>query len=467
MRLIMKFGGTSLANAKRIMDVIKIIGERKKEDEVVVVVSALAGVTDMLVDTAKKISEGEVSESEIKVLIGDLFERHRKLAVEVLSDKEMELVLLELERFSIELEKLLIGIRYVGELTPRTFAYVVSFGERLSAPIINGALNTNNIKSGWFTGYDAGIVTDSKYEKAAPLWDHTMKNVKKRLEKALKEMVPVVTGFISKDSAGRITTLGRGGSDYTAAILGVALDADEVWIWTDVDGIMTTDPRLVKEAKTIPVISYIEAMELAYFGAKVLHPKSIEPAMEKGVPVRVKNTLNPTAPGTLIVKEQEKTREVVKAVSVMSSVTLITISGVGMIGVPGVAAKSFSALAEKNVNILMISQGSSEVNISFVIEAQDLDRAVETLRRRFEKKDIVRKVDYNEDVAIIAIIGSGMKGTKGVAARLFTAVAEAGVNVLMIAQGSSEVNISFVVLEKNARKAAKALHNEFIIKQNN
>jgi aspartate kinase len=461
MKLIMKFGGTSLANPESITDVCRIIAERK-EDEIVVVVSALAGVTDMLIDTAKKVSEGEILEDEIKEFIGKLFEKHRLIAKDVLSEKEMELVLIELEKFSMELEKVLIGVGYVGELTPRSYAYIVSFGERLSAPIISGALSSCEIKSAWFSGYDAGIVTDSKFERADPIWDSTMKNVKERLKKLEKDTVPVITGFISGDAAGRITTLGRGGSDYTAAILGAAVDADEVWIWTDVDGIMTTDPRLVPDAKTIPVISYIEAMELAYFGAKVLHPKSIEPAMEKGVPVRVKNTFNPSGQGTLIVREQEKTRQVVKAVSVMTNVTMVTISGVGMIGVPGVAANSFSALAEEKVNILMISQGSSEVNITFIIESQDLSKAVGVLESRFQNKEIVRKIDYNTDVAIIAIIGAGMKGTRGVAARLFTAVADAGVNVLMIAQGSSELNISFVVLEKDAKKAARALHDEFI-----
>ncbi|GBE18414.1 bifunctional aspartokinase/homoserine dehydrogenase 1 [archaeon BMS3Abin16] len=460
----MKFGGTSLADAQRIAGVCKLVGSRKG-DEVVVVVSALAGVTDTLFSQAQKISEGELSEEEIKSFIGELFERHRVVARELLSEKELELVLIELERFSLELEKILIGIRYVGELTPRSTAYVVSFGERLSAPIVSGALNSCGVKSVWFTGYDAGIITDSRYEKASPIWESTMQTVKERLENLLKDSVPVVTGFISGDALGRITTLGRGGSDYTAAIVGAAIDAEEVWIWTDVDGIMTTDPRLVSEAQTIPVISYIEAMELAFFGGKVLHPKSIEPAMEKGVPVRVKNTFNPDGLGTLIVKEQEKAREVVKAVSVMTHATLVTISGVGMIGVPGVAAKTFSALAEEKINILMISQGSSEANISIVIESQDLDKAIKIVTEKFADKDIVRRVDYNNDVAIIAVIGAGMKGTKGVAARLFTSVSKADVNVLMIAQGSSEVNISCVVEEKDAKKAAQALHQEFITKK--
>jgi len=462
MRLVMKFGGTSLANAKRIRDVCRIISERRG-DEVVVVVSALAGVTDMLVDTARKVSEGELSEDEIKDFVGELLERHRGIADEVLDERQLELVLIELQRFSVELEKVLTGIHYVGELTPRSYAYVISFGERFSAPIVSGALNSSGIRSRWFTGYDAGIVTDSSYERAAPLWDATMRNVRSRLQGLLREMVPVVTGFIAGDEEGRTTTLGRGGSDYTAAIIGAAIDAEEVWIWTDVDGIMTTDPRLVKEARTLPVISYVEAMELAFFGAKVIHPKSIEPAMEKGVPVRVKNTLKPYKEGTLIVSEQERTKEVVKAVSVMTNVALVTITGAGMIGMPGVAAKTFTALAEEKVNILMISQGSSEVNISLVIEKDDLRKAVRAIKRSFERLGIESRVEHSDKVAIIAVVGAGMRGTKGVAARVFQAVARAGVNVLMIAQGSSEVNISFVVLEKDVKAAALALHREFIL----
>ena len=241
------------------------------------------------------------------------------------------------------------------------------------------------------------------------------------------------------------------------------MEAEEIWIWTDVDGMMTTDPKLVKEARIIKEISYIEAMELAYFGAKVLHPKTIEPAMEKGIPVRVRNTFNPKNPGTLIVRKQDKIGETVKAITVMENLVLLTISGVGMIGVPGVAAKVFGALAEAKVNILMISQGSSEVNISIVITRSDLERAVETIKREFVARNVVREIHYNPEVAAVAIVGAGMQGTKGVAARVFTAVAVADVNVLMIAQGSSEVNISFVVGRKDAKTVAKALHDEFVV----
>jgi aspartate kinase len=341
----------------------------------------------------------------------------------------------------------------------------MSFGERLSTPIVSGALNSIGIKSKWLSGYEAGVITNSDFGKASPIWDLTNKKIKKNLKPLMKDSIPVVTGFIAGDREGRITTLGRGGSDYTAAIIGTALDVDEIWVWTDVDGIMSTNPKLVSEARTIQIISYIEAMELAFFGAKVLHPKTIEPAMEKGIPVRVRNTFNPENEGTLIVREQKESSEIVKAISVMKDVSLITVSGVGMIGVPGVAARVFGALAKEKVNILMISQGSSEVNISIVIDKSDLENAIITLKREFADKNIVREVHHDENVSVIAVIGAGMIGTRGVAARVFTAVAKAGVNVLMIAQGSSEVNISFVVSRNDAKNAAKALHDEFVLRK--
>jgi aspartate kinase len=459
-RVVMKFGGSSLGNARRIKRVAEIVKENKAE-ETIVVVSAMGGVTDSLVRISEKVVTG-ISEAKIKDFVGDVREKHLAAIKEAVSREYQNLPVLEVEKLCSELEKVLIGVSYVGELTPRSMDHIMSFGERLSAPIMSGALNSLGIKSYWLDGYSAGIVTNSNFGRAAPLWHITEKRVAKGLAPQLGDTVPVVTGFIAGNEDGRITTLGRGGSDYTASILGSVLGADEIWIWTDVDGIMTTDPKLVGEAKTIKIISFIEAMELAYFGARVLHPKTIEPAMERGIPVRVRNTFNVANEGTLIVMEQQKSSEIVKAISVMNDVALLTIAGVGMIGVPGVAARVFNALAHEDVNILMISQGSSEVNISIVIEEKDLEKAVNTIMDVFSGKNIVRDVHYKKDVSIIAIVGAEMRGTKGVAARVFNAVARAGVNVLMIAQGSSEVNISFVVLEKDAEKAAKALHREFI-----
>lgn len=460
-RLVMKFGGTSIGTGERIRGVAEIV-RRNRAPETVVVTSAMAGVTNCLVDMANRVAAG-IDEEEIRGFVGDIREKHLATIEEAVSPDHRELGTVEVERLCMELEKVLVGVSYVGELTPRSLDYIMSFGERLSAPIVSGAIRSLGIKSCWFTGLEAGIVTDSNFGKAQPLWKIANRKIKKVLRPEMKGGIPVVTGFVAGDKEGRITTLSRGGSDYTAAILGAALDAEEIWIWTDVDGMMTTDPKLVKEARVIKEISYIEAMELAYFGAKVLHPKTIEPAMEKDIPVRVRNTLDPKNPGTLIVRKQDKIGEIVKAVTVMDNVVLFTISGVGMIGVPGVAAKVFGALAEGKVNILMISQGSSEVNISTVIARSDLERAVETIEKAFATKDVVREIHYNPEVAAVAIVGAGMQGTRGVAARVFTAVAQAGVNVLMIAQGSSEVNISFVVGRKDARTVAKALHDEFVV----
>lgn len=458
MRVVMKFGGTSVGNAERIVAAAELVKSYGAE-EVVVVTSAMSGVTDKLVEVSEKVLNG-YSEQDIRDFVQQMRERHVR-ALKEAAGEDAE-TLKEIEKILSELEKVLIGVSYVGELTPRSRDYILSFGERLSAPILCATLRSRGITSEWFTGYEAGIVTDSNFGQANPIFDITVQRIRETLLPRLGKSVPVVTGFIAGDEKGRITTLGRGGSDFTASIIGSAIDADEIIIWTDVDGILTTDPKLVREARVIKEISYIEAMELAYFGAKVLHPKTIEPAMEKGIPVRVKNSFNPEAEGTLIVKEQEKTSDIVKAISVMRNVVLINISGAGMIGVPGVAARVFSSLAKEKVNIKMISQGSSEANISIVIERGDLERALKALREEFVGANIVRSVDYNESVAIIAVVGAGMRGTKGVAARVFRAVADAGVNVLMIAQGSSEVNISFVVADEDAGKAVRALHKEFI-----
>jgi len=456
---IMKFGGTSVGDSEKIKHVAGLV-KKYKEEETVIVTSAMAGVTDELLVIAEKVARG-ISEEEIKNMVGTLREKHALTAKESISSEFLEIPLISIEKLCHELERVLIGVSYVGELTSRSLDYIISFGERLCAPILSGALNTVGVKSKWFTGYEAGITTDSNFGKASPVWEITNKKITEILKPKLKEYVPVVTGFIAGDEKGRITTLGRGGSDYSAAILGAALDAGEIWIWTDVNGIMTTDPKLVSNARTIKLISYIEAMELAYFGAKVLHPKTIEPAMEKGIPVRVRNTFNPENEGTLIVKEREKIEDIVKAVSVMEGVVMLNISGAGMIGMPGVVARVFKALATGNINILMISQASSEANISFVILKEDLKKALEVLSTEF-RNNYIKQIDYLKDIAIIAVVGAGMIGTKGVAARVFKAVADAGVNIIMIAQGSSEVNISFVILEKDAKKAAEALHKEFI-----
>jgi len=367
-----------------------------------------------------------------------------------------------------ELEQVLKGISYVSELTPKSRDSVLSFGERLSAPIVSGALRDAGLKSLHLTGGEAGIVTDSNYGEAGLLINVTKYQVQKKIEPLLKKgAVPVVTGYIAATQDGETTTLGRGGSDYTATIMGAALAVDEVWIWTDVDGLMTSDPKIVSLAKTIPQLSFQEATELTIFGAKAMHPRALEPARKEKIPVRIRNVFNPENPGTLIGKGQKvKERDGVKAVTLVNNVAVITVSGAGMVGAPGTAAKVFEVLGRENINILMISQSVSESNISFVIQRILLERAVNTLEIALLGRDFIREVESEDDVCVVAVLGAGMKGMPGVASRIFTAVAQKGINVRMIAQGSSELNVSFVVKEKDGDETVRAIHREFKLNEN-
>ncbi|RLI45847.1 aspartate kinase, partial [Candidatus Bathyarchaeota archaeon] len=350
--------------------------------------------------------------------------------------------------------RVLASISYLKEVTPRSQDYIASFGEKLSSAIVCTTLKEAGLKTEWYTGGNAGIVTDDQFGNAIPLMEITTYQVKKNLEPIIKEGVtPVITGYIAHTQNSTTTTLGRGGSDYTATIIGVALDVDEIWIWTDVNGLMTADPKIEPLAKTIPTVSYVEAMEMAYFGAKGLHPRALEPAANKEIYVRIKNTFNPEEEGTLIEKNQNvKSVDIAKAIAIIRDVALVTVSGAGMVGTPGIAAKVFKILGENHVNILMISQGSSEANISFIIPRNRLDTATNTLELALLGSGNIRGISAEEDVCIIAIVGAGMKGTPGVAARVFTTVADKEVNVRMIAQGSSELNISFVVKEADGVK---------------
>ncbi len=457
----MKFGGTSVADGFRIKNVALLIKGFCEKNEIVVVVSALSGVTDELEKGAKKASEkGDVA--EIDLFIKRLAKRHHDAVKESIDDTEIaKKVIEELNLELDDLRKSLISISHLRELTDRSHGYISSFGERLSASILSGAMRSMGQDSVSLTGGKAGIVTDSNFKNARPLFDITNDKVRKCLLPLIKaRKVPVVSGFIAVDKNGVITTLGRGGSDYTASIIGAAINADEIWIWTDVDGVMTADPKIVPGARTLPVISYLEAMELSYFGAKVIHPKTIEPAIQKGIPVRVKNTFNPSHPGTTIVKDHEEIKDIVKAVTIIKNVALINISGAAMAGTPGVAARVFTTLAEADVNIMMISQGSSEANISIVVDEASLRKAINVIKAEF-REDVVKSITHDEDICAIAVVGAGMAGTPGVAGRVFSAMGRVGANVRVISQGSSEANISFVVDEKDVEKAVIALHDEF------
>jgi aspartate kinase len=342
---------------------------------------------------------------------------------------------------------------------------VTSLGERLSARILAALLRQQGARSEAVDATDL-IVTDDTFQDAAPLIEATREQVAARLGPLLEAgILPVVTGFVGATREGVTTTLGRGGSDFSAAILGDCLDADEVWIWTDVDGVMTTDPNIVPEARVIPVLSYSEVSELAYYGAKVLHPRTIRPVVERGIPLRVKNTFNPAFAGTRVVREPESTPGTVKAVTAIKGLSLVTVEGRGMLGVPGIAARTFSAVASQGASVLMISQSSSEQSICFVLPTAAVPPVISAIEKEMalelQRRDVDR-VSAVDDVVIVTAVGAGIRGTPGVAHRIFGALGQSNINVIAIAQGSSECSVSLVVEAGAAAEAVQQIHDQVI-----
>jgi aspartate kinase len=458
MRLLMKFGGTSVADAQCIARVVDILEHHHRAgDELAVVVSAQRGVTDQLIEVASALPAAE-DDSAIKPMIQTLSSRHMTTLEGAAPDYIAE-VGAEIEERLISLENILSAVYHLRELTPRSKDYIISFGERLLAPVLCAALRHRGIASCVMDGCEAGILTTSQHGESTSL-PESDERIQRRLGPLLKKEVPVIMGFMGCTRDGVLTTLGRSGSDYSAAILGAGIDADEIWIWTDVDGIMTCDPRVINDARVMPSLSYLEVMELSYFGAKVMHPRSIEPAMRKNILVRVKNTFNPSHPGTMIVRNGRQDNRVVKALTYIDKVAAININGAQMIGRPGVARAIFSILADHEVNVMMISQGSSEANISLIVDEGHMKEAVKALGE-LVRQGIVREVSHNHDVCAVAVVGAGMAGAPGTGGRIFTAMGHAGINVMMISQGSSEANISFVVSQSDGPRAVRVLHDEF------
>ncbi len=461
LRLVLKFGGTSLSNAKQIRAVAKFVNSTSKKNEVAVVCSAVDDVTDQLIQIAESVRKANKGSAD--AAFAKLTKLHLQIAKETISSSRIRKNLLaKLQSDLEELQGLLHGMLLLGEVTPRSSDYLISFGERLSIQIVSHALMDLRSKSVALSGKEVGIVTDSNFGSSKPLMDTTRLRVSANLEPLFaKKIIPIIGGFAGADQHGHITTFGRGGSDYTATIIASCIKADEVWLMSDVDGLMTADPKIVKNAKVIPEVSYVEAMEMALFGAKQIHPRSFEPLLTKKIPMRIRNTFNIDNPGTLVTATpDEATNKTVKCVSVIRHNGLIDMRGGSMVGAPGTAATIFSALAKAGVNIMMISQSPSESSISVVVKKNDLDKAVNTLEMNLLGK-MIKKIDVTTDVSIIALIGSGMRGTVGVASRVFGSVAKNNVNVMMIAQGSSELNLAFVVKDDDCEAAVNALHEEF------
>ncbi len=458
--LVMKFGGTSVGSAEAIRSTAEIIRAAHVEwPRLVVVVSALSGVTDALLEAARLAVSGD---QELLRSIADLLRAKHFAALDtlVLNSGHAQ-ARAAVQTHLVEFETLCQAVAVIGEASARALDAITSLGERMSAQIVAAYLTSIGLTA---TPIEATqlIVTDDHYQSANPLMEATGLKTQAYLNPLFDSgVIPIVTGFIAATAKGAITTLGRGGSDFSAAILGVALAADEVWIWTDVDGVMTTDPRIVSSARTLPELTFREVSELAFYGAKVLHPKTIRPVVELGITLRVKNTFNPTQPGTRIVADGESISGVIKAVSVIRGQTLLTLEGRGMLGVPGVAARAFGAVARLHISVSLITQASSEQSICFSVPTSSATTAAAVLREEFQRELERRDIDdviALQDVAIVTVVGAGMRHTPGIAGQIFSALGNDRINVIAIAQGSSECSISLIVEAAEADRAVRAIH---------
>jgi len=459
MRLVIKYGGTSISTAKNIQSVAKYLNLQSKKHQILVVCSAISGTTDDLIEISESIKKENKSKAE--QLVSKITNRHKQLAKQSIKKSDVRKKLLaKLDQDFAELLALIDGMVLLGEVTPRSMDYLISFGERLSIQLVSSALNDSGKKSIPLTGKEVGIVTDSNFGESKPLMDTTRLRVSKIVDALFsKKTIPVVGGFTGADQHGHVTTFGRGGSDYSATTIGSCIKANEIWLMSDVDGLMTADPKIVKNAKLLKEVSYIEAIEMALFGAKQIHPRTFEPLLTKKIPMKIRNSFNVKNEGTLVTASSSA-KNTVKCVSNVQNNGLIDIQGGSMVGTPGTAARIFTTLAKTEINVMMISQNPSESSITIVVKNTDLDRAVSVLEMELLGK-IIKKLDVTTDVAIIALIGSGMRGTIGVASKVFGAIEKNKVNVSMITQGSSELNLAFVVKNSDTNTAVRALHNAF------
>ena len=454
----MKFGGTSVGSVNSMLNVKKIV--ESVDDKVIVVVSALGGITDKLIKTSRMASEGDSGyEKEMKEIVN----RHIEMVYTVIpAGQKRELLLDCVNELLNELKDIFQGIYLIRDLSPKTSATIVSYGERLSSIIVATLINGAQ----WFDSRQF-IKTEKKHNKN--ILDAELTN--KLVCETFKEIpeVSLVPGFISSDkTTGEVTNLGRGGSDYTASILAAALDADVLEIWTDVDGFMTADPRVISSAYSINELSYVEAMELCNFGAKVVYPPTIYPVCHKNIPILVKNTFNPEAAGTIIKQEASDSLKAIKGISSINDTCLITMTGLGMVGVIGVNHRIFKTLAENGISVFLVSQASSENSTSIGVRNEDASLACEVLNEEFAKEIEMGEISpmkAESGLATVAIVGENMKHTPGIAGKLFGTLGRNGINVIACAQGASETNISFVVDGASLRKTLNVIHDSFFLSE--
>lgn len=454
---VLKFGGTSVGTVASLKNVKQIVESGSKP--AIVVVSALGGVTDMLIATSKLATEGN---PEYQTSFDNIVKRHYDIIDNLVPEADRDEIISRVDVLFEELSNIYRGISLIKDLSERSLNIVVSYGERLSSLIISKIIkNATLFDSREFikTVYEGGKnVLDT--ETTARLVDKTFRNT--NFEIAL------VPGFISTDIEGHITNLGRGGSDYTASILAANLNAETLEIWTDVDGFMTADPRLIDSAYVIDKLSYVEAMELCNFGAKVIYPPTIYPAFHKDIPLVIKNTFNPTAPGTLVSDSTSLEGKPIKGISSINDTCLITVTGLGMVGIVGINARIFNTLARNGVSVFLVSQASSENNTSFAVKNADADLAVRVLKEEFKaelQSGQLSDIVPTHDLATVAIVGQNMKGTAGIAGKLFGTLGRNGINVIAVAQGASEINISFVIRRHQLQKTLNVIHDSLFLSE--
>ena len=456
---VLKFGGSSVANAENINKIASILQSKLEEKKLVVVVSALGGITDALISSVQLASKGdELYKTELRKI--EL--RHLEMVKQLIPVAQQSRVLSMVKQHCNEIEDICNGVFLLQELTPRIKDRIMSYGELLSSQIISARFNYGGFENKWVDSRKI-IITNSHYEHAVVDFELTDKKITDYFSVAADSFF-IVPGFIASDKNGITTTLGRGGSDYTASIIAAALSAESLEIWTDVSGMMTADPRLVTNAKIIPHVLYREAMELSHFGAKVVYPPTIQPVMRKNIPVWVKSTFAPEHPGTLIENSSVKNGGNVRGISSINKIALLSLEGSGMAGIPGFSKRLFETLANEQINVILITQSSSEHSICVGIEESAADDAKRAVDEAFDFEIERLKVEpliVERDLAIIAVVGDKMKSHPGISGKMFSALGKNGVNVRAISQGSSERNISAVISSSDVKKAVNVLHEEF------
>lgn len=461
---VLKFGGTSVGSVESIRKLLKIVEEEHQSSGYpVVVLSAMSGVTNLLSSMADKASQGGTFSEELR----QLEDRHFEVIKELLAVSKQNPVFTRLRILFNEIEDLLQGIFMLRELTPKTRDLVLSYGERCSAFMVS-KIAGQDLDNTLFVNAAELIKTDSTFGQAR-VNSLLSESLIKDFYEQHRDKILFVTGFIASNEEGRITTLGRGGSDYTASIFGSALDASEIEIWTDVNGMMTADPRIVKKAFSLSELSYIEAMELSFFGAKIIYPPTMTPAFRKKIPIVIRNTFEPEFPGSVIRHASKNTNQPIKGISSINDISIINIQGSGMVGKTGFSGRLFSLLAREQINVILITQSSSEHSITFAIHPADAARAQELIEHEFELELLAKKLEapvFEKNLSVMAIVGENMKQTPGISGKLFQALGRNGINVRAIAQGSSEYNISVIISRDDLHKGLNAVHDAFFVNLN-